>query len=304
MVKKAKLTGTASGTTSLKTLAKKVFEKKAARGELKKVLLVPPAQPPAPPQPPLKIDDLKNVRLYVATPMYGGMAAGFYMQSLLRMQQVCSQLQITTSMSFMFNESLITRARNALANGFMNTDFTHLMFIDADIRFQAEEIPWMLQWDCDVICGIYPKKEINWGAVHQAVMQGTPASELNTKTGSIVVNLKNYAGQVTVPMGIPCEIFNGGTGFMIIKRRVFEEMAKKVPTYTNDVIDTAGTMKPDKITEYFATSIEEGTNRLLSEDYHFCKTWRDMGGKIHAAPWVHLAHLGSYLFEGQLQVGP
>jgi len=57
----------------------------------------------------------------------------------------------------------------------------------------------------------------------------------------------------------------------------------------------------DEITEFFTTSIEPGTERLLSEDYHFCHVWRTKcGGSVHAAPWVTLAHMGSYLFEGQM----
>ena len=116
-----------------------------------------------------------------------------------------------------------------------------------------------------------------------------------------MVNLVNNAGSVTVPIHEPVEIANGGTGFMLIKRRVFEKLSKIVPTYTNDVMDLAGSVAPaEKIMEFFTTSIEPESNRLLSEDYHFCKEWRKTGGKVYAAPWVRLGHIGSYAFEGQL----
>jgi hypothetical protein len=88
---------------------------------------------------------------------------------------------------------------------------------------------------------------------------------------------------------------------MLIKRSVFEKMAEEVPSYFNDVVDLAGSMAvKDEIKEFFATSIEPGTQRLLSEDYHFCRTWREMGGKIYAAPWCDLAHIGTFVFEGKL----
>ena len=88
---------------------------------------------------------------------------------------------------------------------------------------------------------------------------------------------------------------------MCIKREVMEKLAELVPVYNNDVVDLSGQMAAgDKITEYFACSIEEGTNRLLSEDYHFCMVARKHGFKVYAAPWVHLGHMGSYLFEGGL----
>ena len=244
-------------------------------------------------------------KLFIATPMYGGMCAGFYTQSILTLSNVCAQNGIGLSFSFMFNESLITRARNALTHQFLKSDSTHLMFIDSDIKFSPEHIVPMIQADKEIICGIYPKKEINWDTVKKAMDNNVPHDKLKNHTGSFVVNLVGYAGEVTVPIGQPVEIFNGGTGFMLIKREVFEKMGEKVPEYTNDVGDLSGTMQQqEKIKEFFATSIEPETNRLLSEDYHFCREWRMMGGKVWAAPWCQLAHIGTYAFEGQLIPSP
>jgi len=243
-------------------------------------------------------------KLFISTPMYGGQCFGFYTQSLLQLNNILRDNNITSMMSFMFNESLITRARNALAHQFLKTDCTHLFFIDADIRFNAPDVLKMIEADKDIICGIYPKKEINWGSVKRAMDSGVANDELKWHTGSFVVNLVGYAGEVTVPVNEPVEIWNGGTGFMMIKREVFEKLADLVPSYTNDVTDLSGNIKADEIKEFFATSIEPGTNRLLSEDYHFCRIWREAGGQIFAAPWAHLAHVGSYVFEGALLATP
>jgi len=233
--------------------------------------------------------------------MYGGMCAGYYTQSIIQLFTTCQANGVDVHFSFMFNESLITRARNSLALTFLKTECTHLMFIDSDIRFRAEDVIHMIRADKDVLCGIYPKKEINWFTVKAAMDRGVPFDQLKSHTGSFVVNLVDYAGEVTVPMGMPVEIFNGGTGFMLIKREVFEKMGEVVPSYSNDVIDLSGMMKQSEpIKEFFTTSIEPGTNRLLSEDYHFCRTWREMGVKLYAAPWCQLAHIGTYAFEGQL----
>jgi hypothetical protein len=247
----------------------------------------------------------KPTKLFIATPMYGGMCAGFYTQSVLTLSNVCSQHGIGLSFSFMFNESLITRARNALVHQFLKSDSTHLMFIDSDIKFFPEHIVPMIQADKEIICGIYPKKEINWDSLKKAMDNNVPRENLKNHTGSFVVNLVGYAGEVTVPIKDPVEIFNGGTGFMLVKREVFEQMGEKVPSYSNDVGDLSGTMEQqEKIKEFFATSIEPETNRLLSEDYHFCREWRMMGGKVWAAPWCQLAHIGTYAFEGQLIPSP
>lgn len=243
--------------------------------------------------------------LFVATPMYGGMCAGYYTQSILELNNFLQRNGVEANYSFMFNESLITRARNALARGFLKSNATHLMFIDADIRFRPADVMAMLEADKDVICGIYPKKEINWGSVKQAMDSGVPNEQLKAYTGSFVVNLVDYQGEVTVPVGQPVEIFNGGTGFMMIKREVLEKLADHVPSYFNDVGDLGGAMNMrEEIKEYFATSIEPETGRLLSEDYHFCYIWRKIGGQVFAAPWAQLSHVGTYVFEGQLVPAP
>ena len=243
-------------------------------------------------------------KVFIATPMYGGACFGFYAQSLLQLNNLLRDNNIESMMSFMFNESLITRGRNALAHAFMKSNATHLMFIDADIHFNPADFLKMLEADKDVICGIYPKKEINWASVRKAIDSGVPDTHLKYHTGSFVANLKNYVGEATVPVNEPVEIWNGGTGFMLIKRDVFELMKPVIPWYINDVTDLSGTIGAEQITQYFTESIEPETKRLLSEDYHFCKTWRDLGGEIHAAPWANLSHIGTYAFDGKLIPSP
>ena len=75
-----------------------------------------------------------------------------------------------------------------------------------------------------------------------------------------------------------------------------------MPEYNNDMFTAVDDERKQKIIkEYFATSIdEESGNRLLSEDYHFCKLARKNGFKVWAAPWAHLSHNGTYNFAGQL----
>jgi hypothetical protein len=249
----------------------------------------------------IDIKDVKKPNIFIATPMYGGMCYGLYTQSILQLQNVLSQNNVDSIYSFMFNESLITRARNALTNAFLKSECTHLLFIDSDIGFNPNDVVKMIQAEKDVIGGIYPKKEINWDSVKRAMDSNVPQESLRYYTGSFVVNLVGYAGEVTVPVHEPCEIYNAGTGFLLIKREVFEKLGEHVPTYKNDVRDLGNTMSgQEEIKEFFATSIEPETERLLSEDYHFCYIWRKIGGKVYAAPWVQLTHNGYYSFEGRL----
>jgi hypothetical protein len=236
--------------------------------------------------------------------MYGGQCVGYYTQSMIALPNALQVNNIDMSYTAMFNESLVQRARNALAHGFMKREqYTHLMFIDADIRFNPNDVASMIKADKDIICGIYPKKEISWEGVYKAVKEGVPVEKLKHYTGSMVVNLVGYSGSVTVPVDKPVEIWNGGTGFMLIKRNVFETMKDTVKSYLNDVRDLGQSLGQDRIYEYFPVFIDED-ERLLSEDYAFCRLARDAGFKVYAAPWVSLGHFGTYLFEGGLIPAP
>lgn len=249
--------------------------------------------------------EVRTPQLFVATPMYGGMCNGQYTLGMIQMVSVFTQHRVPFQYAYMMNESLITRARNSLANDFLATDCTHMMFIDADIGFNPSDILRMINANKDIICGIYPKKEIDWVQVTKAVEKGVPPQDLKNHTGAFVVNLVDDAATAQGNVNEPIQIANGGTGFMLIQRKVFEALIGKVPTYNNDMFLAVDTeRKPKVINEFFATSIDVNSgNRLLSEDYHFCKIAREQGFTVWAAPWANLVHCGAYNFSGQLPKG-
>jgi hypothetical protein len=120
-------------------------------------------------------------QLFVATPMYGGLCNGQYTLGMIQMVSQFTQARVPFQFAYMMNESLITRARNSLAYDFLATDCTHLMFIDADIGFNPQDILRMINANKDIICGIYPKKEIDWVQVSKAVQDGVPPQELSRR---------------------------------------------------------------------------------------------------------------------------
>jgi hypothetical protein len=224
--------------------------------------------------------------------MYGGMCTGEYARSLMHVPIAMNANGVDVSFAFIFNNSLIQSARNQLADIFVKHDFTHMMFIDADIKFNAGDILTMMRADKDVLAGIYPKKEINWGMVHNAVGWGEPPEKLTHYTGSLVVNLLNNEDSTTAKVTEPVEVFGAGTGFMLIKKSVFEKLSSVVDTYVDDDGVTKG--------EFFFLKKDPSTGRQMSEDYAFCALCREHDIKVHVAPWVRLGHVGTYLFEGSV----
>ena len=74
-----------------------------------------------------------KIELFVGTPCYGGMLTEDYLHGILQLQNFCLENKIGLNVQTLGQESLITRARNTLVQLFMDGDYTHLMFIDADI---------------------------------------------------------------------------------------------------------------------------------------------------------------------------
>jgi hypothetical protein len=274
----------------------------------------------------ISVEQLRKNKLFVATPMYGGMCLGMYMKAGLDLQGLCNSYGMENRFSFIFNESLITRARNYLVDEFLRSGYSHLLFIDADIHFDPKDVIALMALDKDIIGAPYPKKSIKWSSVitamnrrkalqEQAIAQGATGDEvpkdltpqdLEGVVGDYVFNAVAGTGQFNV--GEPLEVMEIGTGFMMIKREVFIKWAEQYPEYRYkpDHVGQANFDGSRYIHAYFDTIIDRGPNapgeseRYLSEDYFFCQMWRKMGGQIWLCPWMRTFHVGTYAFQGNL----
>jgi len=258
----------------------------------------------------IKTEELQKKSLFIATPMYGGMNHGLYEKSCLDLQGMCLQYGIATKFSFLFNESLITRARNYLVDEFLHrSDCTHMLFLDSDISFDPKDVVALLALDKDVIGGPYPKKAIKWTNIKKAILKNPSIDEgmLERLAGDFVFNPVKGTQQFSVTE--PLEVLEIGTGFMMIKREVFKKMADEYPMihYKPDHVGQANFDGSRYIHAFFDTVIDSkgsitdgGSDRYLSEDYMFCQMWRKMGGQIWLCPWMKTAHIGTYHFQGDM----
>lgn len=256
----------------------------------------------------IDIGELRNRKIFVATPMYSGICNGQYTRAMIEFQKVCSEYEIQSEFFFLFNESLITRARNYCADEFMRSDFTHLMFVDADIGFNPHDVLALAaladpETDKDIICGAYPKKVISWEKIKRAVDKGFAdenPQRLENFVGDYVFNPAD--GSNEIPLDKPVEVLEGGTGFMMIQRKAFEKYAEAYPEflYRPDHIRSNNFDGTREIMAYFDCVIEPKSKRYLSEDYMFCQWARNAGIKVWMCPWMRLNHTGSYQFGGSL----
>jgi len=230
---------------------------------------------------PIDYEFLKKQNIFFATPCYGGMITDQYFLSMFKTTQALSQVPCAFRLTTLRNESLVTRARNILTAMFLESDASHLFFLDADIEWEPESILRAVSANKDIVASAYPKKAL---PIQYA---------LNFKF------LDPVNKRIRFENGL-VEVLDASTGFFCIKREVFERMMVEYPElhYKNDSnID-------EKVAKYcyafFDTHIDEEDRRYLSEDYRFCRLWQKLGGEIWLDPKTKLNHVGTYTFEGNV----
>lgn len=240
----------------------------------------------------------KSKSVFIATPMYGGMCHGSYAKSVFNTMKFLLDKGIEVQYRDMYNNSLVTEARDLFTQMFLNSGCDYLFFIDADQSFKPEDVLRMIEEDKDIIGGVVPKKRINWNSIYEAAQHGIPADMLSKFSGEFNLSLLPQQEQPE-DFTKSFEVSHIGTGMMIIKRSVFDKLKDSVRSYIYTGSGVLGINPGDKIHEFWNTSIsKEGT--WMGEDVNFCYMWRELGGKIYAAPYAKTTHVGSYEFSGTL----
>lgn len=235
------------------------------------------------------------MKIFIGTPMYGGNCKTTYVQSLLDLiLELKAKEGYDVEWSFIYNESLITRARNTVVDNFLRSDADALLFIDSDHGFSSTDIIKMIESGKDLIGAVYPMKSINWERAVAAKNAGYP--DIEYYTGFFAANM--LPGVTNFNIMEPLEVESVGTGMMFITRKVFEELEPSCNTYARHAEGSGEISFSEKpFIEYFRTSIDD-RGVLLSEDYEFCRMWRSQGNSVYAAPWVTITHSGDYSFKG------
>lgn len=246
-------------------------------------------------------DQIQSWCPMISLPCYNRELTEPFMMSLIQSTMYFKQIGLRFAISTV-SDSLISRARCNLVAKFMaNEQFTHLLFIDVDLKFNYNDILKLLWHDKDVITGAYPIKDISWDKVHKMVQDGVPADKLAQKATRFVVNPVNVGQNKIETDNGAISVYDAGTGFMLIKREVFTKMFEHYPELKFN--DDTGSLK-DKEKDYtyalFNSYVDNDQKRFLSEDYGFCRYWQKMGGKVWVDPAVELEHLGHFVYKGNM----
>ena len=255
----------------------------------------------------LSVEEIRKNKFFIATPCYGGQLNEPYFRSVIKMMTFFNGHQIPLAFGTIANESLVTRARNVLVAYFLASDYTHLMFIDADIEFQTEDILKLYAHKKDVVVGAYPKKGVAWDKIRSNLTDpANKEKELSDRDmasfgSDYAINFK-FVDKETKTIGVEnglIKLHDAGTGFMMISREAILKMIKAYPElkYNNDVNINNADLK-DHFYALFDTMIDPVDRRYLSEDYTFCRRWQEIGGDVWLDPSISLNHYGHFCFQG------
>lgn len=245
--------------------------------------------------------------LYICTPCYGGMCTEPFLQSLLALTQVLRDNGINYLFKSVMNESLVPRARNGLVAEFLGRkEFTHLMFIDADIAFPPHGVLRLLESGHNICGAAYPKKALRISKLRETIKkyEGKDIDEDRLVAKSLDYNFNLHTGsngQIYLDRGF-CKMDHVATGFMMIKREVFEKWIETFPDdkYVNDVDGYNNEFSKDNFYTFFDCFISPESKVYLSEDYAFCYKAQTMGYEIFLDMGTALTHVGTNLYKGHV----
>jgi len=245
-------------------------------------------------------EKLQEWNVFFALPCYDSHVTEPFMMSFLQTCLFFKEIGLKYSVCTI-SDSLINRARNNLVAKFMgNPDFTHMVFIDVDLQFDKEAILKLLWHEKDVMTASYPIKEINWDKVKEGASKDLEAKDLMEYATRYVVHMtKPGETQLNIDNGA-IECYEAGTGFMLIRRQVFDKMFKKYKKLKYK--DDTGALSGNEVENAYAlfNSYVDDDGRFLSEDYGFCRYWQKIGGKIWVDPTINLTHFGRIKYTGKM----
>ena len=166
----------------------------------------------------------------------------------------------------------IHKARNNLAHEFLtNTNCERMLMVDSDMSFEPEQVARLWAHDADVIGGPYchKKDELSWSARAIEGITPDPVTKLQ-------------------------ELSAVGTGFLMIKRGVFQKMIEAYPeqAYIEDWNEGTGMTKWDFFQEGVVTDDKFGYPKptYVTEDFYFCLKARRLGFKVLVDTTFYLKH--------------
>ena len=207
--------------------------------------------------------------LLIGTPAYGGMVHSDFANALLGYQQA----QIAFSLMTIGNESLITRARNTIVSEFAaRAEFTHLLFLDADVMLPAPGLRRLLDAGRDVVGAAVALKGRN-------------------RSGGRIFNVGRLVGEDRGHYLVE----RIGTAALLLSRRAVDALIADARAdgriYERGWLVRGLALQAGVQYDVFRTGVVDA--EYLSEDFWVCRELRRLGFPIHLDPMIVTRHSGT-----------
>lgn len=219
--------------------------------------------------------DLSGKSIFIALPAYDFKVSLKLAVSLARFAQAAPQHGITIQIGSICGCSVVSRARNLLAQDMLESNCDFLMFIDSDINFEPDDIFRLMAWGSDPKKGIVAAvpRTRNENKVYIATLDYDENNDL-TMNGMGLVRAQRVA-----------------TAFMLVRREVFVTMTEAHPEW--QYYDTRSNRMIPCLFDFQLT--EEG---YMGEDFLFCDRARELGFEVWVDPSITLGHMGVQEYTG------
>lgn len=217
---------------------------------------------------------LAGHKLFIGIPAYDHKVSLKQAISLMRFAQKAPEHGIDISVGSICGCSVVSRARNLLVQDFLESDATELFFVDADINFQPEDVFRLMAWVSEPNIGI---------------AAGIPCARKVEKTYIVTLD-ETDKGVVMNSMGL-VRAKRVATAFMMIKRKVIEDLVEKNPQWKYH-----DTKTERDLSAVFDFMVKDNT--YVGEDYLFCDRAREIGYEVWVDPTIKLGHMGTIEYEG------
>ena len=144
----------------------------------------------------------------------------------------------------------------------------------------------------------YSAKGIDWEQIRELALAGMTAEQLKANMGVRNYHIDEGAARIDgtgdpLPLGQLVEIRDATTGFMLIRRAVFERIITANPDLAYVTYAKTPREEAPFYFSFFDTSLDPRERTYLSEDFTFCRRWQALGGKVWLDPLINLGHLGT-----------
>ena len=230
-------------------------------------------------------------RILIAVPAYGQQLLVPFVSSLFNLSARLTAEGIFHDIRIL-SDSLIPRLRNTFAAGFLNSDFSHILYLDADLQWSPDLVMRLLSVDKDLIGAACAKKSLSFDKIAVAATVGVPAPSLADVGCEVAVagikqsDVSKFKSDV-IPVGAV------GAGVLLVRRTVFEKLARRFPELEYRIDEAPG----QRFYDFFAPYIRSDDKLYIPEDYALCTRAATVGVQPYLLTSHKTTHWGLFGFS-------